>query len=82
MRLSTDVRIARLFQPRNPLFWIFVLLNGLSTVISYLLKTLEFPVPIVLLLAGFALGNMIYGIRIAVRLMRTPEPAMAPTEVP
>jgi len=67
------MRIDRLFQFRNPLFWIFVLLNGLSTVISWLLRTNEFSLPIVLLLAGFALGNMIYGLRIALRLMRVPE---------
>lgn len=68
------MRFSRLFQLRNPLFWIFVLLNGLSTVISYLLRTHEFTLPVVLLLTGFALGNMVYGIRIAVRLMRAPEP--------
>lgn len=65
------MRLARLFQPRNPLFWVFVLLNSLSTVISYLLQTQAFPLPIALILAGFALGNMYYGIRIAIRLMRT-----------
>lgn len=69
------MRIGRLFQFRNPLFWLFVLLNGLSTVISHLLRTREFPWPIALLLAAFALGNLIYGIRIALRLMRDPAPS-------
>lgn len=68
------MRIGRLFQFRNPLFWVFILLNGLSTVISWLLRSYEFSLPIVLVLAGFALGNMIYGIRIAIRLMRDPAP--------
>jgi uncharacterized integral membrane protein len=62
---------------RNPLFWLFVLLNGLSTGISYLLQTREFPLPIVLMLAVFALGNMLYGIRIALRLMRAPRASKA-----
>lgn len=75
------MRIGRLFQFRNPLFWIFVLLNGLSTIISWLLRTHEFPLPIVLLLAGFALGNMIYGLRIALRLMRVPEASGPATTV-
>lgn len=66
------MRIARFFQFRNPLFWLFVLLNGLSAVISHLLRTQEFSLPVTLVLTGFALGNMIYGIRIALRLMRTP----------
>lgn len=74
------MQFARLFQPRNPLFWIFVLLNGLSTAISYLLRTQEFAFPVALLLAGFVLGNMIYGIRIAMRLMRMPDPSIASTE--
>ena len=74
------MRIGRLFQFRNPLFWIFVLLNGLSTVISYLLRTQEFSLPIALVLTGFALGNMIYGLRIAVRLMREPTPSIISTE--
>ncbi len=74
------MRLARLFQFRNPMFWIFVLLNGLSTVISYLLRTQEFPLPLVLMLALFALGNMIYGIRIAMRLMRMPDSSIASAE--
>lgn len=65
------VRFARLIQPRNPLFWLLILLNGLSAVISYLLQTQKFPLPIVLVLAGFAVGNMLYGLRIALRLMRS-----------
>jgi len=73
------MRLSRLFQFRNPLFWIFILLNGLSTVISYLLRKHEFSLPIVLVLAGFALGNMIYGIRIALRLMHEPDPASVST---
>lgn len=63
------MRFARLIQPRNSLFWLLILLNGLSAVISYLLQTQAFPLPVVLALAGFALGNMLYGIRIAIRLM-------------
>ncbi len=65
------MRLAKLIQPCNPLFWLFALLNGLSAVISHLLQTQAFPLPIALVLAGFALGNLMYGIRIAVRLMRS-----------
>lgn len=71
------MRLAKLFQFRNPQFWLFVLLNGLSAVISYLMRTHEFTLPIVLMLAGFALGNMVYGLRIAMRLMREPVPSGA-----
>lgn len=51
------MRLARLFQPCNSLFWLFVLLNGLSTGISYLLQTREFSLPIVLLLAASRWGT-------------------------
>jgi hypothetical protein len=48
---------------------------GLSReIVSQLKSSHEFPLPIVMLLAGFALGNMTYGLRIAVRLMRKPTP--------
>ncbi|MBS3936886.1 MAG: hypothetical protein KGZ43_12020 [Sulfuritalea sp.] len=68
------MRLARLYQPRNPLFWAFILVNALSSVISYLLHTRDFPVAVILILAGFALGNMVCGIGIAVRLLRDPGP--------
>jgi hypothetical protein len=42
-----------------------------SPLFSYLLQTQVLPLPIALVLAGFALGNMLYGMRIAIRLMRT-----------
>jgi len=62
-------RFSRLFQPRNPLFWMFVLLNALSSVLSYLLRSYDLSLSMALLLALFALGNVIFGIRIALRLM-------------
>ncbi len=68
------MRFSRLFQPRNPLFWIFILLNVLSTVISHAVRTRDLSWPIALLLMVFAIGNMIYGIRIALRLMKDEEP--------
>ncbi|MDX9994648.1 MAG: hypothetical protein RBS28_04930 [Rhodocyclaceae bacterium] len=71
------MQLARLFQFRNPLFWILVLLNALSSVIAYLLRAHDFPLAIALMLAGFALGNMVYGLRIALRLMREPASAGA-----
>jgi hypothetical protein len=75
------MRFARLFQFRNPLFWIFVLLNALSTFISHLLRTREFPLPVVPALARVvALGNMIYGIRIAMRPLRESGPAILSAE--
>lgn len=63
------MKLARLYQPRNPQFWLLIVLNGLSTVIAYLLRNHEFPGLVTVVLAGFALANALLGLRIALRLM-------------
>lgn len=65
----TTVKFSRLFQPRNPQFWLLIVLNGLSTAISFILRTYELPAAVTLVLAGFAVANVVIGIRIAWRLM-------------
>lgn len=65
------MKFSRLFQPRNPLFWLFVVLNLLSSAISFVLQSSELSWGVRVLLAGFALGNVVFGTKIAVRLMRT-----------
>lgn len=62
---------SRLFQFRNPLFWLFVILNLLSSAISFILRSQTLSLPVMLLLAGFALANFVIGLRIALRLMRS-----------
>ena len=69
---NTAMKLSRLYQPRNPQFWLLVVLNLLSTGISHVLRSHELPALITLLLAAFALGNFVIGIRIALNLMREP----------
>lgn len=69
------LKLSRLVQPRNPRFWLLVVLNGLSSAISFLLRTYELPTAIVLALAGFAIANVVLGIRIAFRLMSEDPPS-------
>jgi hypothetical protein len=64
------VKLSRLYQPRNPQFWLLVVLNLLSTGVSYVLRTRDLPMLITLVLAAFALANFVIGIRIALQLMR------------
>jgi hypothetical protein len=64
------VKVSRLYQPRNPQFWLLVVLNLLSTGISYILRSQDLPIWITLVLAAFALANFVIGIRIALQLMR------------
>jgi uncharacterized membrane protein AbrB (regulator of aidB expression) len=63
------VKLSRLYQPRNPQFWLLVILNLLSAAISYLLRSHALPPLVALALGGFALANALLGLRIAWRLM-------------
>lgn len=72
---KADVKLSRLFQPRNPRFWYLVVLNLLSAGISYILRSHELPVAAVLVLATFALANGVVGIRVALSLMAEPPDA-------
>ena len=65
------MKFSRLFQFRNPLFWVFVILNLLSSAISFILRSQSLSLPVMLLLTGFALANFVIGLRIALRLMRS-----------
>ncbi len=73
--MNTEVKLSRLVQPRNPQFWLLIVLNGLSSVISFILRSNELPAAVTLVLAGFAIANVIIGIRIALRLMANDQAA-------
>lgn len=66
---TVALKLSRLIQPRNPQFWLLVVLNALSSAISFILRAYELPVAVTLVLAGFAVVNFVMGIRIALRLM-------------
>ncbi len=72
------MRLSRLYQPRNPQFWLLIVLNLLSSAISFILRTYELPALVALVLAGFAIANVVIGIRIALCLMKG-EPLETPT---
>jgi len=63
------VKLSRLIQPCNPKFWLLIVLNGLSAAISFILRSYDLPATITLMLAGFAIANVIIGIYIAMHLM-------------
>lgn len=66
------MKLSRLYQPRNPRFWLLMVLNLLSTGISHILRSQDLPISITLALAAFALANFAIGIRVALQLMREP----------
>ena len=75
---KADVKLSRLYQPGTPRFWYLVVLNLLSAGISYILRSHELPIPIVIVLTAFALANCVIGIRIALALMAEPPGVAGP----
>ncbi len=65
------MKINRLYQPRNPLFWIMVVLNGLSVILGWLTHTYVLGMLASLMVVGFALGNALLGAYLAWRLVNS-----------
>lgn len=66
------IRLRRLIQPRNPAFWLMVLLNGLSTALVWIVQNYTLTVLANLVIGVFALGNVWWGLRLAWQLVSTP----------
>lgn len=67
------LKLARLFQPRNPLFWLMLALNALSSALSWILHNHQLSGAATLVVGFFALANALLGIALALRLMRSGE---------
>ncbi len=65
------MNVKRLYQPRNPLFWIMVALNLLSAVLAWLTRTHSLDVLAGVIVTGFAVGNALLGTYLAWRLMQS-----------
>ena len=68
-------KLARLFQPRNPKFWMMMGLNALSTVLAWVARSFELAWPAAALVMIFAVGNGLLGMWLMFDLMKTPPPA-------
>lgn len=64
------MNMSRLFQPRNPVFWLMLVLNALSPALAWIVHNRSLSVWGVLLVSGFAIGNAVMGTWLAWRLMR------------
>jgi len=62
------VKISRIYQPRNPLFWIMVVLNLLSTALVWLTQTAPLATFGLIVVCVFALGNAVLGTYLMWRL--------------
>ncbi len=65
------MKIARLYQPRNPLFWMLIVLNLLSLGLGWITHTLVLSTFASMLVSGFALGNAALGTWLAWRLVNS-----------
>jgi hypothetical protein len=70
------MKVSRLYQPRNPLFWLMLVLNGLSPLLAWVVHNRPLNTAATLVVTCFAIGNAVLGMWFAWRLLRE-EPAGA-----
>lgn len=72
------MKLSRLYRPRDPRFWLMIVLNLLSSVLAWVLRSYELLPLVAVVVAGFALANAVIGIRLAFALMRDDAGRTAP----
>jgi hypothetical protein len=68
------MKLLRIFQPRNPLFWLMLVLNTLSYGLAWIVQNRTLNTPGMVLIGGFALANAALGTWLLWRLMKDAEP--------
>lgn len=73
----TAMKLSRLIQPRNPLFWMMLALNALSAALAWIVQNRPLNTFAIIVVGGFALSNALLGTWLMWRLVRdepqTPE---------
>ncbi|MBN8474785.1 hypothetical protein [Sulfuritalea sp.] len=64
------MKLTRLWQPRNPAFWLMIVLNLLSTVLAWIARRFDLAPVAALMVAAFAIGNALLGVYLMWLLMR------------
>lgn len=72
------MKLSRLFQPRNPLFWMAMALNGLSAALAWIVHHRPLDAWASLIVGGFALSNALIGSWLVWRLLRDEPPPKQP----
>jgi len=62
------MKVSRIYQPRNPLFWVMLAFNLMSLVLGWVTHNQSLNVLASVLVGGFAIGNAVLGTWIAWRL--------------
>ena len=68
------MKLYRLFQPRNALFWLMLVLNGLSVLLAWVVRNRPLNGWGMTVVVTFAIGNAVAGAWLAWRLIRNPAP--------
>ena len=66
------MKLSLLFQPRNPLFWLMLVLNALSLLLAWVVRNRPLNGWGMAVVTIFAIGNAAVGMWLAWRLMREP----------
>ena len=78
MEPRAPLKWSRLFQPRHPLFWLLVALNGLSAVLSWIVQNKPLNTLGLGLLTVFLLSNALASLWLGARLLREAPPEQDP----
>ncbi len=71
------MKLSKIYQPRNPVFWLLIGFNLLSTALAWIARNYGLaPVP-ALVVAGLAVANAVIGLYLMLRLMREEPPSAA-----
>lgn len=73
------MKLLRIYQPRNPLFWLMLVLNVLSYALAWVVQNRALNTLGMLLVGGFALVNAVLGMWLLWRLAQT-APGSQPPE--
>ena len=72
------MKLLRIYQPRNPLFWIMLALNVLSYALAWIVQNRSLNTLGMLLVGGFALVNAVLGMWLLWRLVQTVPASQSP----
>lgn len=68
------MNLRRIFQPRNPLFWLTLALNILSAGLVWIVQNRPLSTPVAVVIALFALSNALFGSWFMWRLVKDTPP--------
>ena len=73
-----SMKLLRIYQPRNPLFWIMLVLNALSYALAWIVQNRSLNTLGMLLVGGFALVNAVLGVWLLWHLMQAAQSSQQP----